>query len=129
MMRINRRIRILTGVFFVCMLPFITGAGSDTKVSQAERMWKNSVEYGRELFTGTKLGTNGKSCSNAGCHKDGSRLVGIGKEYPKFVKMDNRVVTLGHMINYCIFGAIKGKMLDLDSTKLIALQAYISVLK
>ena len=131
-MKNNRWIWLLIAVFFVSATKLIA-AGSDTKdktqMTPEQRAWKNAVIYGEELFNKKKMGTNGKSCSSANCHEDRSRLVGIGAEYPKYSKMANRVVTLGHMINFCIFGALKGKMLDLDSTKLIALKAYISVLK
>ncbi len=128
-MRRNRWILLLIGVLFVTTTLPLGVKASDKKISKEERSWKNAVVYGEELFKKKKLGTNGKSCSTAKCHNDRSNLVGIGAEYPKYVEMANRVVTLGHMINFCIFGALKGKMLELDSTKLIALQAYISVLK
>lgn len=128
-MKRNRCIWLLMAALFAfTTLPFGVSAG-DKKLSKEERSWKNAVVYGEELFNKKKLGTNGKSCSSAKCHKGYSNLVGVGADYPKYVDMANRVVTLGHMVNFCILGALKGEMLDLDSTKLIALQAYISVLK
>ena len=129
-MKYYRSIWIFLCLFSISTVAAFANEGSDSKsqIDPAEKSWNSAVEYGRQLFSGTKLGTNGKSCAEPSCHKDRSNLIGIA-EYPKYVEMANRVVTMGHMINFCIHGAVKGKMLDLDSTKIIALQAYIKSLE
>lgn len=131
-MKKNHWIWLFMGIFLVSStIPLMAAdTGNDTKKEDpGKKAWKNAVDYGRELFHGTKLGTNGKSCANPSCHENGANLEGVISDYPKYVEMANRVVTLGHMVNFCIYGAVKGKMLDLDSTKLIALQAYIKSLE
>ncbi|MFQ5646980.1 MAG: c-type cytochrome [bacterium] len=117
---------LITGLFLI--LP-LSGIASETyvpppvqKVSKGDKMWNKSVEYGKKLFNDTNLGRNGKSCST--CH-DGSKLRNVSSRFPKYVEMADRVVSLGHMINYCINGALKGTELDFDSTKSIALQSYL----
>lgn len=73
-----------------------------------------SVERGKELFYGAKLGTNGESC--AGCHPGGSRL-------EKAAAYDEE--RLGEIINQCIKKPLMGSGLDPDSTEMKSLIMYI----
>jgi len=73
-----------------------------------------SVDRGKELFTSTQLGTNGKSC--ASCHRNGKNLEGVG-EYD-----DAR---LGGIVNQCIMKPLQGKALDPASNDLKSLVMYL----
>jgi len=76
-----------------------------------------SAGKGKELFTGKKLGTNGKSCST--CHPDGKGL-------KKAAAYDDE--ELGSIINQCITNPLKGKALDPTSTEMKSLVLYIKSL-
>lgn len=76
-----------------------------------------SVERGKELFSGTELGTNGKSCIS--CHRDGEGLA-------KAALYDDD--NLGVAINRCIQNALEGEMLDDRSAGMKSLIMYIKSL-
>src|SRR5512133_285194 len=72
-----------------------------------------SVNRGKELFTSTQLGTNGKSC--AGCHPDGKGLENAAAfDEKKLVKVTNM----------CIEKALKGTALPDNSSDLSSLIMY-----
>jgi mono/diheme cytochrome c family protein len=76
-----------------------------------------SVQRGKELFTGTQLGTNGKSC--AGCHANGKSLGAVG-EYDD--------AQLSRIVNQCITNSLKGKALDPATSDLKSLVMYLKTL-
>ena len=73
-----------------------------------------SPAKGKELFTGTQLGTSGKSCNS--CHPDGKGLA-------KAAEYDGE--ELGAIINQCIMKPLKGKALDPASDEMKSLVLYI----
>jgi hypothetical protein len=73
-----------------------------------------SVERGRDLFNGTKLGTNGKSC--AGCHRN-------PKQLERAATYDDS--KLGEIINQCIENPLKGKALDPSSVDMKSITIYL----
>ena len=73
-----------------------------------------SVERGRELFTGTALGTNGKSCAT--CHPDGKGVEGAAG-------LDEG--ELARVLNGCIAKSLKGKPLDPGSPEMKSLMMYV----
>lgn len=73
-----------------------------------------SVERGKELFSGTHLGTSGTSCGS--CHQNGKGLENV-HEYDD--------AQLGAIINQCIVKPIKGKSLDASSTDMKSLVMYL----
>jgi cytochrome c len=73
-----------------------------------------SPAKGKELFTGKKLGTNGKSCST--CHPDGKGLA-------KAAAYDGE--ELGTIINQCIIKPLKGTALEPTSTEMRSMILYI----
>lgn len=77
-----------------------------------------TLELGKQLFEATNLGSNGKSCSS--CHAQGKGLEEIGA-------YDDGV--LREMINFCIRDALKGEMLDPESTELGSLFLYVRSLQ
>jgi len=88
----------------VAALMALTGmAASDT-----------SLERGRELFNGSTLGSNGKSCG--GCHRDGKGL-------EKAATYDEG--ELADIINQCIKKPLEGKGLDPSSGDMKSLINYI----
>ena len=72
-----------------------------------------SFERGKELFTSTKLGTNGKSC--ASCHPDGKGLAEAAT-----YDADQ----LEKIINQCIAKALKGNALQLAPNDMKSLIMY-----
>lgn len=89
--------------FLLLVLPAVVAAGAGP-----------SVERGKELFTGTTLGTNGKSCS--GCHPDGRKL----EKAATYAEDD-----LAGIINACIRKPLAGKPLSPDSDDMKSMIMYI----
>ena len=73
-----------------------------------------SMESGKELFSSTKLGTNGKSCAT--CHRDGKKL-------EQAATYDDG--ELGEIINQCIINPLEGKGLDPSSSDMKSLIIFI----
>lgn len=77
-----------------------------------------SLEMGKLLFNNEKLGTSGKSCAT--CHRDVNKL-------KKSAAYDED--KLVNIINQCIAGPLKGKMLDSRSAEMKSLVLYLKSLK
>jgi cytochrome c peroxidase len=73
-----------------------------------------SMERGKELFNGTTLGTNGKSCAT--CHQEGKRLESV---------VTYEEGELADIVNRCIEKPLKGKAIDPASTDMKSLIMYI----
>lgn len=73
-----------------------------------------STERGKELFTSTTLGTNGKSCVS--CHPDGKKLA-------EAATYDTE--QLEKIVNQCIKKALKGKALKPAAHDMKSLILYI----
>jgi cytochrome c len=95
--------------FFSLSLAFATGT--------SYAMEKPDLTMGQQLFSATKLGTNGKSC--ASCHPEGKGL-------HELAAYDDDM--LREMINFCIRDAQKGKMLPLDSQEIESMLIYLRTL-
>ncbi len=73
-----------------------------------------SLERGKELFTASALGTNGKSC--AGCHPGGEKLA----KAATYADDD-----LAEIINTCIRKPLAGNPLPTDSDDMKSMIIYI----
>ncbi len=73
---------------------------------------------GKSLFYDNTIGTTGNSCAT--CHPDGKKLDEINEYEDDILK---------EMINFCIRDALKGEMLETDSTELNSLLNYLRGLK
>ncbi|PLX98417.1 MAG: cytochrome C [Desulfuromonas sp.] len=73
-----------------------------------------TVELGQKLFESTLIGSNGNSCS--GCHPDGKGLEEIDAYDDGMLK---------EMTNFCIRDALKGEMMDLESTEIESFLLYL----
>jgi len=73
-----------------------------------------SVERGKELFTATQLGTNGKSCAT--CHPGGKGLDGAAE-------FDD--ARLAGIVNQCIRQPLEGRPLDPASGDMKSLVMYL----
>ncbi len=73
-----------------------------------------SLERGKELFSSTQLGTNGKSC--ASCHPGGNRLA----QAAGYTEGE-----LSGIVNACIKKPLKGTALDPASDEMKSLIMYI----
>ena len=128
-----RRVVVLLLVFV-----FVAGAVSwaEEKEEGAKHEMKQSFMRGKELFMDTSLGTNGMSCNS--CHAEGGTKPGkmgdmeippfkqVGKKYPMYFKMAEKVMTLDQVINFCVTTPMEGKALAWDDQRLADLATYIS---
>lgn len=87
-----------------------------------QEQYTKVVKDGRELWTSSKLGSNGVACVQ--CHPNGANT--HPETYPKFQKQLGKVAPVWEMINWCIQNPLEGKALAADDYKMIALQAYIT---
>lgn len=84
-----------------------------------------ATSRGVALWNDTTLGTSGFSCLSGGCHADFANLnFDKNQNYPHFVAMTGKVVTLTQIINYCLSNPMAGKPLPADSESMTALAAY-----
>ncbi len=84
-----------------------------------------AVKKGEAIFHDNKLGSNGRVCAD--CHEAGEKIKGKAYTFPKYLGMADRVVTLGHMVNYCLYGPLKGKKdILMDTEKMTNIIAYIA---
>jgi len=102
---------------FICLAVFVGLLGCGGKPSTEKKA--ASGKSGKELFKGTALGTNGKSCES--CHPNGDMLSGVGKRHEKPQALENRA-------NQCISGGLKGRKLDTASSDMKALAKYLRTL-
>ena len=120
----NRKIVVLfasVGIMF-CGINVFADEFTDEDLKRWEKEFDAAVKYGRQLWAGTELATNGVSCAQ--CHPNAANT--HPETYPKFQKQIGKVSTLWEMINFCIRNPLEGKSLKPDSKEMIALQAYIA---
>lgn len=90
-----------------------------------EQRWMNEymavVKQGEQFFHGGLKARNTVSCDQ--CHPNATNI--HPETYPKFQQQLGKVAVLGEMINWCIMNPTESDPLALDSTEMIALQAYI----
>ena len=77
-----------------------------------------TLALGEKLFNASSLGTNGNSC--ASCHPGGQGLEEIDAYDDGMLK---------EMVNFCIRDALKGRMMDLESTEIESFLLYLRSLK
>ncbi len=87
--------------------------------------WQNefmhTVKNGENIFHGRLGNENTVSCDQ--CHPNGTNI--HPETYPKFQQQLGKVAVLAEMINWCIQNPLESEHLELDSEKMIAIQAYI----
>jgi len=81
-----------------------------------------SVKRGYDMWYGARadMANNGLACAN--CHPDAAAT--NPQTFPKFLPMFNKVVTYRAMVNWCIMNPQGGKMMDVNSDDMTALEAY-----
>ncbi|MDY6933165.1 MAG: cytochrome C [Spirochaetota bacterium] len=112
---------IITIVIALISLAVLADEFTKKDLDRYQKEFEAAAKYGRELWVGTELSTNGVSCAQ--CHPNAANT--HPETYPKFQKQIGRVITLGEMINWCIRNPLEGKPLKLDSKEMIAMLAYI----
>jgi len=82
----------------------------------------NSVKRGYDMWYGARadMANNGLACAN--CHPDAAAT--NPQTFPKFLPMFNKVVTYRAMVNWCIQNPQGGKLMDVNSDDMTALEAY-----
>jgi len=93
-------------IFFTMFLIFCTAPLFATEVP--------TVNLGEKLFKATNLGKSGQSCES--CHPSGKGLEEIEAYDDGMLK---------EMVNFCIRDALKGQMIDLESTEIESFLLYL----
>ena len=81
-----------------------------------------SVKRGYDMWYGARadMAVNGLACAN--CHPDAAAT--NPQTFPKFQPMFNKVVSYRTMVNWCIQNPQGGKLMDVNSDDMTALEAY-----
>jgi thiosulfate dehydrogenase len=110
---------------FAAILVVSLSASSDEFSSEDEKRWMEEymtvVTLGEKLFHGGLKSKNTVSCDQ--CHPNSTSI--HPETYPKFQQQLGKVSVLAEMINWCIMNPTESDPLKLDSSEMIALQAYI----
>lgn len=103
-------------------------AGSSSAASDPSTDLPAAVKHGETLWK-KQWTAGGKSCVE--CHAGGPNAMKVArlKSYPKFDKALGKVVTAQQKLNQMITEKGRGTALELGSTDLNALEAFISTLK
>ena len=115
-------ITIITIVISIIALTVLADEFTKKDLERFQKEFEAAAKYGRQLWVGIELSTNGVSCAQ--CHPNAANT--HPETYPKFQKQIGRVITLGEMVNWCIRNPLEGKPLALDSKEMVALLAYIA---
>jgi len=91
-------------------------------VERWQEEYMSVVAKGRELWVSPDLSTNGVACAQ--CHPNAANT--HPETYPKFQKQLGRVIPLRDMINWCIMNPLEGETLELDDSRMVAMEAYIA---
>ena len=124
-------------VVLLCVLVLLAGsfAVAGDKKAEHKQAMKESFMRGKELFMDASLGTNGMSCNS--CHAEGGTKAGkmedmeippfkhVGKKYPMYFKMAEKVMTLDQVINFCVTTPMEGKALAWNDQRMADLATYI----
>lgn len=122
----STRLRVLLAlpvVIVATALARLPAAGGDASTSLPD-----AVKRGEELWK-KPMAAAGKACND--CHAGGQNALTVkrAQTYPKFDKALNKVVTLQQKLNQMIVEKGRGTALELGSTDLNALEAYIATRK
>jgi thiosulfate dehydrogenase len=91
-------------------------------VQKSQEETAKAITRGGELWHDRTLGTNGMACNM--CHPDAA--VTHPETYPKYKQQFGRVVSVQQFINWCIQVPLQGKLRELGSDELVALEAYMN---
>jgi thiosulfate dehydrogenase len=119
--------RLALPVAAVSMLVAATSASAREPFTPAELKAMEdkllaSVKRGYDMWYGARadMANNGLACAN--CHPDTAAT--NPQTFPKFMPMFNKVVPYREMVNWCIANPQGGKMLDVNSDDMTALESY-----
>ena len=117
---------LTAGVLGVLLAGFVVLVHADEFTQADLERWEGEymsvVKKGRNLWTDSKLGTNGVACAQ--CHPNAANT--HPETYPKFQKQLGKVIGLRDMINWCLRNPLEGKELAADDPKMIAIEAYVN---
>ena len=122
----NKLIGIAAAIVGVAVVVGVLSTHADEFTEKDLERWQTEfmsvVNTGRDLWVSPELGTNGVACAQ--CHPNAANT--HPETYPKFQQQLGKVGTLRDMINWCIQNPLQGQPLELDSAKMIALEAYVA---
>jgi len=99
---------------------------TDAEVAQQQQELLEVVNKGRDLWHGSNpsMSTTGLACGN--CHPDAA--ASNPNTFPKWVPQLAAVAPMREMINWCIVHPQGGTALDVNSSDMVALEAYAAYL-
>jgi cytochrome c len=113
--------------FLAAGLVFEGVRGNEEKVDTAKQALDKAVADGKKHFESEKTGKLARACAT--CHanpkKENLHLANRVGDYPKYDRVEKRVITLGQKINQMIDRMLKGKKDLLGSERLVAIEAYL----
>ena len=95
---------------------------TDAQLADQQQELLAVVNKGRDLWHGSNpaMSKNGLACGN--CHPDAA--ASNPQTFPKWVPQLNAVAPMREMINWCIVHPQAGAALDVNSSDMVALEAY-----
>jgi thiosulfate dehydrogenase len=95
---------------------------TEAQIADQQKDLLEVVNKGRDLWHGSnpEMSHNGLACGN--CHPDAA--ASNPQTFPKWVPQLNAVAPMRDMINWCIVHPQDGKALDVNSSDMVALEAY-----
>lgn len=91
--------------------------------AKMSKSYSAMVKKGKKLWNDEKLGKSGMSCMSCHADHESLNLDKVG-DFPHYVAMPDRVVTLDQMINFCMVTPMETKPLPWDSVKMTAMATY-----
>ncbi|MBF0453203.1 MAG: hypothetical protein HQL72_00120 [Magnetococcales bacterium] len=106
-----------------------TSDGAESSNRQTEsrgfKTFGQASDRGSKLWSDPSLGRSGFTCLSGGCHGEFAHLnFDANQNYPHYVEMTEKVVTLTQMINYCLVNPMAGPPLNADSDEMTAMAAF-----
>ena len=117
---------LVLGLGFL-LAPERSGRAGEEAASGPRSELRKAIAAGKAHFSDAGLGPRGKTC--AGWYQDPGRaklhLSGRANSYPKWDRREGRVITLGQKANQMIERMLGGKVEELGSERLVAIEAYL----
>lgn len=113
---------VVTWAVLLCAASVPADEFTKEDLERWEKEYMSVVETGRALWVSADLGTNGVACAQ--CHPNAANT--HPETYPKFQQQLGRVIALRDMINWCLMNPLEGEPLELESSQMVAIEAYVT---
>ncbi|MCI0512832.1 hypothetical protein L0128_06440 [candidate division KSB1 bacterium] len=111
--------------------------GKNMRMAGPETFKRDWIERGRQVFSNTQLGSNGKCCQDCHPPKRAQKmrvmpvqlpLKGAAAVFPRYHFTLKKVITLEQQINYCVETYLAGAPLPLNHETVVALSCFVTSL-